>query len=1013
MTRMEPLVTLALVGLLSCATALAQDLVLAEKGESAFRIVVADDASPSTKYAAEELQHWLKEMTGAELPMMSANIALGVPVQALHEIILADAGNPHLAALQVDIDFAKLGKEGYVLRTAGPHLIIAGSGVRGTLYGVYGLLEDHLGCRWFTPTVSRIPKIDRLVLPALDETKIPRLEYREPFVKDCFDGDWCARNRVNSNAASLTEKHGGKITYFGFVHTFAELVPPAKYYAEHPEYFSLVNGQRMDGYAQLCCTNEDVIRIVTEEVRKRMREHPEATVFSVSQNDTGYNCQCPDCQKLAEQEGTQAAPLLYLVNRVAEAVEKEFPDKAIDTLAYTWSRKPPKAMRPRPNVIIRLCSIECCFSHPLGTCDSNENKAFRDDIVGWGKVCDRIWVWDYTTSFANYFVPFPNRHVLRDNISFFADNHVTGIFEEDTYTTLGGEFNSLDGYLQAKFLWDPDSDPEQAMTEFLQEVYGKAAGPIRRYIDLLRDKVGGDNIHMHIWEGAGAAYLTDEILVEADRLWDEAEAAVADQPEVLERVRIARLSPDWALIERTQKSVLSPYRIEDGRYVADVDTKFKARVDRFFKYCEVSEVTALNEGGLPPAEYRKRIVAKVGSFDVVTLRSEGLKLDLVPALGGRAVGLEALPDGKNLIYTSDPSDPSYPNAGGYAESWQGAAQGPGWANTFDAKVEEAGGGRTATLATDLAEKVRLERKITVPAQGSSFEVASTIANGRAEAQPGDLRAQLSLNLGNTDDLTAIVPAMADKGTISLSLPETEAEKDFSFTGAQMAQGVVLANHATSTGVRIVPSEAGIERAWVRVDAKRGFVTFEVKTKGQVPAGGAATLKQQVEILRDVSSLPKAATTAAKEHRALHLIIEDDRIPIGRYGEWGWIEEDPTAEDGFSIHLPNTHIEWCCQWWYSPSQFEPNTTYDVFARIRVEKKGNTGSAFWAGIYDTVHAAGLGGVQPNVADIPDSDWHLYKLGTVTPAKGHYVWCGPYGNPENVGGVWLDYLEMKAVQ
>ena len=1013
MIRTGPFVAFVPAAALVCGTSLAQDLVIAENGRSAFRIVVADDASASTKYAAEELQRWLKEMTGAELPIVSASAALEGVGLAEHEVILGDDRNPHLAKLGANIDFAKLGREGYVIRTVGPYLIIAGGGVRGALYGVYGLLEDHLGCRWFTPTVSRIPKVNRPVLKALDETKVPRLEYREPFVKDCFDGDWCARNRVNSNAASLTEKHGGKVSYHGFVHTFAELVPPSRHYAEHPEYFPLVDGRRLDGYTQLCCTNEDVIRIITDEIRKRMREHPEATVFSVSQNDTGNYCQCPKCQALAEQEGTQAAPVLYLVNRVAEAVEKEFPDKAIDTLAYTWTRKPPKTMRPRPNVIVRLCSIECCFSHPLATCDSAENKAFRDDIIGWGKVCDRLWVWDYTTSFANYFVPFPNRRVLRPNIRFFADNHVTGIFEEDTYTTLGGEFNSLDGYLQAKFLWDPDYDENQAMDEFLEGVYGKAARPIRRYIDLLEDKVTEDHIHMHIWEGAGAAYLTDEILAEADRLWDEAEAAVADQADALERVRIARLSPDWALIERTKQPTTSPYRIENGRYVADVDPKFAARVDRFFRYADAGQVTALNEGGLPPAEYRKRIAPKIGSFDVVTLQGDNLRLDIVPALGGRIVSLRALPDGGNLVYTSDPGEPGYPNSGGYAESWRGSVQGPGWANSFDSRVEEVADAKAVTLTTDLAENVRLERKITVPARGDAFEIASTVANGRADAQPAHLRTPFAFSLGNTDDLTAVVPAMGEKGTISLALPETEAERNLSFTGAQLAQGATLANHATNTGIRIVPSGAQVERGWIRVDAKRSVVTFELKTRGEVPAGGSATLRQKVEVLRDVTGVPKAPRTGAREHRALHVICQDDEIPTGRYGEWAWIEEDPTAEDGFSIHLPNTHIEWCCQWPYSPARFEPNTKYDVHARIRVQKKGENGPAFWAGVYDTVHAVGLGGIQPNVKDIPDSDWHLYKLGTVLPAAGHYVWCGPYGNPENVGGVWVDYFELRAVE
>ena len=119
--------------------------------------------------------------------------------------------------------------------------------------------------------MSRIPKTPRLVLGPIDEKQVPVLEYREPFTFDCFDGDWCARNRVNSSTGRLEAKHGGKIRFGDgfFCHTFAGLVPPDKYFKEHPEYFSLVSGKRQDGYAQLCCTNEDVIRLCTEGILQR------------------------------------------------------------------------------------------------------------------------------------------------------------------------------------------------------------------------------------------------------------------------------------------------------------------------------------------------------------------------------------------------------------------------------------------------------------------------------------------------------------------------------------------------------------------------------------------------------------------------------------------------------------------------------------------------------------------------------------------------------------------------
>ena len=296
-----------------------------------------------------------------------------------------------------------------------------------------------------------------------------------------------------------------------------------------------------------------------------MRAQPEATVFSVSQNDTDLHCECPRCQALARQEGSQGAPVLNLANRVAEAVEKEFPGKAVETLAYQWTRRAPKTMRPRPNVIVRLCSIECCFSHPLATCDSRENRAFRDDLQAWSKVSQRLWIWDYTTDFAHYLMPFPNQRVRRPNIRFFIANHVTGIFEEDTPDTPHSELAALGGYLTAKFLWNPDYDQDRAMNEFLEGYYGKAARPIRQYIDLLHDRVERENIHVHIYDPPTKPYLDYELLRQANALWEEAEKLVAGDADVLRRVQISRMSVDYAIMERARAELQKPAAAITGR----------------------------------------------------------------------------------------------------------------------------------------------------------------------------------------------------------------------------------------------------------------------------------------------------------------------------------------------------------------------------------------------------------------------------------------------------------------
>ena len=595
---MRKSLSLCVVLLLGGAVAHAQELLIAENSKSDFRIVVAVDAMPAEKHAAAELQTFLKQITGAELKVIDDKVE-----PSAREILVGD--NAHVRKLDVfgKIDRAALGQEGYVIRTAaapaGQYLLILGGRPRGTLYGVYGLLEDHLGCRWFTPTVSRIPSRPRLALGQLNQTVVPVLEYREPFVVDCFDGDWAARNRMNGRSARLDDKHGGSVRFGAgmFCHTFEALCPTGKYFDKHPEYFSEVKGKRIKDHTQLCCSNPEVIKIVTAGLLERIRNDPNGTAYSVSQNDWHNYCTCKACSELAAREESQMAPVLAMVNQVAEAVEKEFPQAAVETLAYQWTRKPCKTLRPRKNVIIRLCTIECCFAHSLEGCDSKANQEFVRDIQGWAKKADRLWIWNYCTSFAHYYTPFPTLRTLDDNIRFFIRHNVKGIFEQDNYQSPNGEMSALGGYMMAKFLWDPSYDENRAMNEFLDGVYGPAAKPIRQYVDLLHDKVEKENIHVQIWIGPNVPFLTDEIIAKANGLWEEAEQAAATQADVLERVKFARLSLDYAIVERA--------RIKAGGKPAPADAFVKAAGERFFTVGKRAGVRTIREGSHPLDPYRK------------------------------------------------------------------------------------------------------------------------------------------------------------------------------------------------------------------------------------------------------------------------------------------------------------------------------------------------------------------------------------------------------------------------
>src|SRR5262249_15386944 len=268
-----------------------------------------------------------------------------------------------------------------------------------------------------------------------------------------------------------------------------------------------------------------------------------------SQNDTINNCQCEQCKALDDAEGSSAATMLKFVNAVAEAIEKDYPNVRIDTLAYQYKRKPPKTIRPRHNVIVRLCSIECCFAHALDACPPAETRRFRDDILAWqalarGQYAPLLYVWDYTPNFAHFQQPFPNFDALQPNVRFFVQHGVKGLFEQGNYSSGGnGEMGPLRAYVLAKLLWNPDTDVQRHIKEFTDAYYCKAAANIRAYLDLTHRPVREKAIHAHIFDNTKAAYLSDDVINDGEKLLDEAEQ-LADNDAVRLRVQVAQL-PVW------------------------------------------------------------------------------------------------------------------------------------------------------------------------------------------------------------------------------------------------------------------------------------------------------------------------------------------------------------------------------------------------------------------------------------------------------------------------------------
>ncbi len=387
---------------------------------------------------------------------------------------------PTCGEMAPELDLAGLGQEGYWLLTRGNCLVIAGGPPRGTLYGVYGLLEDHLGCRWFTPgrephpgphaawpsapcgsaacrcsnTASPTPAIASTATGVPGTASIPapgepggQARRQDPLRRRVL------RTHLQSpGAARKVLRPASRVFLAG-----GRQAAAARCAALHdePGRDPLVQRGHSPGDAR-AARGHRVLRLA--ERLRQLLPVPEVPGAGPGRG-------------LADGPRAGAGEPRGRVDRAASSPagrSRPWPTNGRGTR--------PAPCVPRPNVIVRLCSIECCFSHPLATCDSAANRAFREDAAAWAKVADRLWVWDYVTDFSHYLLPFPNQRVRRENIRFFVRHNVRGIFEQDTYDTPQSELAALGGYVTAKFLWNPDYDEQTAF----RRVPGRLLRPGRR-----------------------------------------------------------------------------------------------------------------------------------------------------------------------------------------------------------------------------------------------------------------------------------------------------------------------------------------------------------------------------------------------------------------------------------------------------------------------------------------------------------------------------------------------------
>ena len=549
---------------------------------NSYQIVTPLNPTFVEQKAASELQKYLEKICGIKIPVVDEGAKIGS--------CEFDVGRSNRVPETVGLN--SLEPDGFVIRNSGTHIILAGGAHKGTLYAVYTFLEKYLGCRFFAPDAEIVPVNKEIILPGINYSGQPAFRDREVYYTLMEDTDFLDKSRCDLLAWGNSHNWGM------WVHTMFRLIPPEKYFKNHPEYYALFGGERHK--TQLCLSNPDVLKILTDTLRKMMDANPEAKYWSVSQMDTYGNCECPECSAVNEREGSPSGSYLEFINKVAN----EFPDKVISTLAYQFTRKPPLHVKPASNVNIMLCTIECDRRQPIEK--DTSSGSFLKDLRGWSRIAPDILIWDYVIQFTNMVAPFPNLEVLQPNLKMFRQYGARRIFEQGCHGTYS-ENQELRAYLLSRLEWDPSLDADSVITDFMNGYYGKAGIFISRYYEEMNKAVSQADQPLWIYSSPQqetGSFLTPELVQKYNRYFDQAEKTVKDDSAFLARVQKARLPLRYAILEIAKKNILGPEGFlekKNGTYIVKPDISEQLGV--FVKQAGQYGVKAVNESGLSVSGY--------------------------------------------------------------------------------------------------------------------------------------------------------------------------------------------------------------------------------------------------------------------------------------------------------------------------------------------------------------------------------------------------------------------------
>jgi hypothetical protein len=498
--------------------------------------VTSANPEPPERFAAEELQRYIRLISGVTLPI--AAIASGQK-----QILLGGAAG-ELAQLRNRKD------DSFVIRIDSGHIRLAGASARATLFSVYRFLEKYLGCGWLLPGDEFVPRHSELQLPAkAEDLETPAFEYRAialfPYSDDQIHDrlrsdalfsyallqvtkdriDWAAKNRlnyvhpcVNERGPKLWEKvhsreqivpeivkRGLGLHYGG--HSYFAWLPPEKYFAGHPDYYAAVQ----DGKPQsLNLANPEVAEVMAQNMGKFLDQNPEISIVTVWMNDAPAICTTPGCiemegnLRLSASNPPESYPpmlsfsnaALKFANAVAQRLKKTHPQVTINHLAYNELIDAPTNVRPEPNVLVAFAPIQRApfrlgakagYFRPLSDAGNSTNRTYLTEMRKWLDLSKNFYVWDYYSLWWTLGTnrprwQFPVLETIASDLRFYRDElKLTHVSSEIA------DWHEENMYVYARLAWNPDLSWRDSLAEFCRKSYGSAAEDMLQHWTILQE----------------------------------------------------------------------------------------------------------------------------------------------------------------------------------------------------------------------------------------------------------------------------------------------------------------------------------------------------------------------------------------------------------------------------------------------------------------------------------------------------------------------------------------------